>query len=653
MSLLRQFAFALTIMLVLVVQCFGDEAKGTGRLQVKLVPTEAVSAGAQWRADGGAWQNSGTKLRNVSPGEHTISCKPVDGWKTPRDTIVTVVAGETTKSKRRYKPQGLPAPLVAATPLAGPPPLEIKFSGDANDPSVSAPTYQWSFGDGSVSSEKDPVYTFPVGTAPGRYEITFTVTDDSGAQRVATIPITITAGVVAASETVQTAAIAEIMVTDAQSPISGASVVIPKGAVPEPLVVTVGEDTTTPSEWLGRAPLVELGPEGTTFNKPVSVTVPVSPDVADPGSVHIVAYDTAFGSWTSDGITDVQYLGDESRLISFKTTHFTFFSTLDTWTIQDLGTLGGTTTYAFSINDNSQVTGYSYPFVSANWRHALLWESGNSLLDIHDTTDKHSYGFAINAATPLQIAGYTQLEDYDSNFAAFVWDATNGMQELGTLGGTSAQAWGINDSGVVVGQSTLVSGLIRAFQWTSGGGMFNLGTLGGDNSVATAVNNSGQVVGWAQDNGTNKDASFRWTSGGGMVKLQQFSGAKYSYALGINAGGNSVGEAQTGNNGPIHAALWTGTTQVTDLGTLGGVSSVARAINDSNQVVGSSLTVSGTTRAFGWDNTGTAVMTNLNDLLPGGSGWVLSEAWDINNSGEIVGYGTKAGLTRAFLLKKN
>jgi probable HAF family extracellular repeat protein len=136
-----------------------------------------------------------------------------------------------------------------------------------------------------------------------------------------------------------------------------------------------------------------------------------------------------------------------------------------------------------------------------------------------------------------------------------------------------------------------------------------------------------------------------------MVKFVQHSSSNYSIALGVNASGNSVGEAET-QSGPIHAALWTGTTQVTDLGTLGGTASVARSINDSNQVVGSSLLGSGATRAFGWDDTGTAVMTNLNDLLPGGSGWVLVDAWDINNSGVVVGYGTRSGQTRAFLLKK-
>ncbi|NUM54301.1 MAG: PKD domain-containing protein [Candidatus Hydrogenedentes bacterium] len=643
-------AVVLSILFVGAAPVIGP--KGKGSVKVTLKPADAVNAGAQWRVDGGNWRDSGDKVRKLSPGDHTISFAPIDGWKKPKDKTVAVVAGETVSVRGKYVQTGPPPPVASATPMAGPAPLTIQFSGDANDPNIGAATFSWTFGDGGTSFDEDPTYAYPIGTPPGNYDVTFIVTDNGGVQRATTIPITITAGAVSAVEQVEPSESAEIVVTDAGSPIADASVAIPKGAIDEPLVITIGEDITTPSDWLGREPLVELGPEGTTFDKAVTVRVPVSPAVANPENVRIIAYDPSRGAWSTDGITDIVYIGGEDRVITFKTTHFTFFSTLDTWTIQDLGTLGGATTYAFSINEDSQVTGYSYPFVAANWRHAMLWESGSPLEDIHDSTDKHSYGFSINAAATVQIAGYTQVEDFDEDFTAFVWDATNGMQDLGTLGGTSAQAWGINDSGVVAGQSTIATGETRAFRWTSGGGMTSLGTLGGDNSIATAVNGAGQIVGWSEDNGTNKEAAFRWTSGVGMVKLQQFSSAKYSFALSINSSGNSAGEAQIGNSSPIHAALWTGTTQVTDLGTLGGASSVARAINDNNQVVGSSLTNTGVTRAFGWDDTGTATMTNLNDLLPGGSGWVLVEAWDINNSGEVVGYGTKDGLTRGFLLKK-
>jgi probable HAF family extracellular repeat protein len=80
-----------------------------------------------------------------------------------------------------------------------------------------------------------------------------------------------------------------------------------------------------------------------------------------------------------------------------------------------------------------------------------------------------------------------------------------------------------------------------------------------------------------------------------------------------------------------------------DLGTLGGSSSYATAINDSGQVVGGTGG-----HAFLYDN---GKMVDLNTLISSGSGWVLESATAINDSGQIVGCGTNSrGKTDAFLL---
>jgi probable HAF family extracellular repeat protein len=69
---------------------------------------------------------------------------------------------------------------------------------------------------------------------------------------------------------------------------------------------------------------------------------------------------------------------------------------------------------------------------------------------------------------------------------------------------------------------------------------------------------------------------------------------------------------------------------VTDLGTLGGTGTVARAINERSQAVGWSRTPEGRLQAFLWQN---GVMTGLG-YLPGASN---SIAHAINNNGEITG----------------
>lgn len=84
-----------------------------------------------------------------------------------------------------------------------------------------------------------------------------------------------------------------------------------------------------------------------------------------------------------------------------------------------------------------------------------------------------------------------------------------------------------------------------------------------------------------------------------------------------------------------------------DPGTLGGGSSEAFGMNNANFVVGRSDRNSLGTRAFVWDGN---QMRDLNDLLVNGAGWTLVDARDINDSGQITGYGTFNGQTRAFLL---
>jgi probable HAF family extracellular repeat protein len=66
------------------------------------------------------------------------------------------------------------------------------------------------------------------------------------------------------------------------------------------------------------------------------------------------------------------------------------------------------------------------------------------------------------------------------------------VTDLGTLGGDTF-AWGINASGQISGYSYDTSaGQVRAFRY-SGGTMNNLGTLGGSTSSAYGINNAGQV----------------------------------------------------------------------------------------------------------------------------------------------------------------
>ncbi len=84
------------------------------------------------------------------------------------------------------------------------------------------------------------------------------------------------------------------------------------------------------------------------------------------------------------------------------------------------------------------------------------------------------------------------------------------MVDLGTLGGTSSWAYGINTNGDVVGQAeTRLSGdfSTHAFLYSSGKGMIDLNTLISSNSGwkllnAKGINDSGQITGGGLINGS-------------------------------------------------------------------------------------------------------------------------------------------------------
>lgn len=68
----------------------------TGSLVVNISPSGATSAGAQWRVDGGGWQNSGATIGNLSPGGHTVEFKDISNWSKPGNQTANITAGQTT-----------------------------------------------------------------------------------------------------------------------------------------------------------------------------------------------------------------------------------------------------------------------------------------------------------------------------------------------------------------------------------------------------------------------------------------------------------------------------------------------------------------------------------------------------------------------------
>jgi probable HAF family extracellular repeat protein len=268
---------------------------------------------------------------------------------------------------------------------------------------------------------------------------------------------------------------------------------------------------------------------------------------------------------------------------------------------------------------------------------------------------------------------------------------TYAIIDLDTLGGVQSKAYGLNNSGRVVGDSTVTAGTVSAnpFAYTSGV-LTNVGTFGGDTGTAFALNQIGYSVGYAATPSNDKhafiwsdifnkldigalpggsfaaaydindanqvvgqseiaplqDRGFLWQKSTGMQTISSFNGTGATAANGINNAGQIVGWSAT-PAGATHAFLLSGGT-MTDLGTFGGTTSIAQKINDDGVVVGyagiASNGANQTYHAFRW-----TASTGLQDIgtLSGGS---RSIAYDINSAGTIVGHSEIApGILHAFV----
>jgi probable HAF family extracellular repeat protein len=229
--------------------------------------------------------------------------------------------------------------------------------------------------------------------------------------------------------------------------------------------------------------------------------------------------------------------------------------------------------------------------------------------------------------------------DLNSRHAALFANGTT--TDLGTFGGLSSVARDINDAGQVVGSAAQANNIAHAFLYANGT-MQDIGTLGGARSGAMGINNASQIVGYSELSGTANRHAFLYANGV-MADLGTLGGAD-SFAWDINHGGQVVGESAVGPGTDLQAFLYSNG-MMTSLGMLSGShASTALAINGLGQVVGHSVGSAAdpnSWRAFLYKD---GAMMDLNALIDPASGWTILDASGINDSGQVVAMGSKAGV---------
>lgn len=246
----------------------------------------------------------------------------------------------------------------------------------------------------------------------------------------------------------------------------------------------------------------------------------------------------------------------------------------------ELGTLGGSVSYAYGINNMGQIVGRSQDGSPQRANLPFVWENGvmQSLANIGDGT-----AFGINDSG--QVVGRT-------GYKGFLWQ--DGTVRYLSDGSADCGARGINGSGSVVGY-----GSHNALLWNNGVPTDLGGLPGSTGGAAYSINSIGQAVGGSLVGHCSH--AVLW-SNGQRLDLGFLPGGSDSFAESINDRCEIVGSTRSAHKG-MRAFLWESgvmydlNDRLDESGT-GWYLIDAYAINNRGQIVGRALNPYGGGEAF-------------------------------------------------------
>ena len=334
--------------------------------------------------------------------------------------------------------------------------------------------------------------------------------------------------------------------------------------------------------------------------------------------------------------------------------------------VSDMGALPGANSSCEGfLTDGGLIVGGSEnglidPLTGWPAMEAVAWQNGQ-------VTNLGTFGgngsVAIGANNRGQVVGaaantvpdpFSVFFGWGTQTRAFLWTQSQGLQDLGTLGGPDAFATNINEHGQIFGvsyTSDVPNPLTTippfdAFLYEKGKMTDIPNGFGGTQVNPLGANNRGELIGNASFADEQTSHPFLWSKGK-WIDLGTFGGT-FGDPASINDAGVVTGHAATPDSA-VHGFLWKKGV-LTDIGTVDGDDcSAGFSINSANQIVGQSFACDGSVaHAFLWEN---GKIFDLNSLISDGSDLQLIVAGNINNNGEIAGIGVlPSGDQHAFLL---